>query len=345
MKVLILGPVITNKTSGGVAVFTEGLYKGFKELGDEVQVISTENSININNIKFANKNKTTKDIFFSFKRIGKLIKKYQPKLVISSLQYSLGIKRYKHYWKNATYVQVLHGMPCKINGKIKERFVNLAAKYSKKHFDKTVTVSYLSYAINKKMNLIECDEIIHNGCDLLACKNNVKIYDITYVGRLYRDKEVELICDSFLNLLKENPNLKLCVAGYGELEGLFKDGKYKNSGIIYLGKQNRNQVNELLSKSKFFISMNPLEPFGICYSEAVINKCNIITQSTVGAMPLFISKEYFHVADCINKYDLSIRLKAILDDYKEVPQNDVDYFLEYFKFKNCAQKYKNLITK
>lgn len=49
MKVVILGPVITSETSGGVAVFDEGLYDGFKNNGHDASVISIVKSININN--------------------------------------------------------------------------------------------------------------------------------------------------------------------------------------------------------------------------------------------------------------------------------------------------------
>lgn len=44
MRVLISGPVVSDKTSGGVAVYDEWLYEGFRQLGDDVNIISIEKS-------------------------------------------------------------------------------------------------------------------------------------------------------------------------------------------------------------------------------------------------------------------------------------------------------------
>ena len=346
MRVLILGPVINEKSSGGVAVFDEGLYKGFKDLGDDVQILSLSKSSSFDNLFIGKGNLPVKKIYFHFRKLAKQIKKFEPDLVISSIQYSIGIKTYKRFWKKATYVQVLHGMPCQINGRFKVWCINKVAKYSRKHFDKLVTVSFLSYAINKKINLIECDKVIHNGCALTPTNINLnRDIDIIYIGRLFRDKEVELIGDAFCDLLKSNPNFHLVIAGYGELSPLFTKGKFKDSGIHFLGKLSQEQVRQELQRSKFFISMNPLEPFGTVFSEAVMNGCNIITQSTTGSCSLFVHKDYFHVADCTSSKELSLRLKDILKSYVPISSQEVEHFVEYLSFSRCAKEYKELIKK
>lgn len=346
MRVLILGPVINKNSSGGVAVFDEGLYKGFCELGDDCQILSLAKSTSFDNLFISNGLIPIKRIYFHFGAIAKKIKEYQPDLVISSIQYSIGIKKYKRRWKKCTYIQVLHGMPCPINGKFKAWAVNKVAAFSRKYFDKVVTVSFLSYAINKKINLIECDKVIHNGCALVPSNNEVqRIVDFVYVGRLFRDKEVELIADAFCLLKKNNPDFNVVIAGYGELESLFTTGRFKDSGINFVGKLSQEEVRELLQKSKFFISMNPLEPFGTVFNEAVMNGCNIVTQSTTGSCSLFIGKEYFHAADCISPEDLFIRLLEILHSYKPISISEKNRFIEYMSFKRCASEYKQLCTK
>ena len=55
MKVVILGPAIQKNKSGGVAVFDEGLYKGFQQNGDEVFLISVGKSADIENICLSKK--------------------------------------------------------------------------------------------------------------------------------------------------------------------------------------------------------------------------------------------------------------------------------------------------
>lgn len=345
LRVLILGPVVSDKVSGGVAVFDEGLCAGFRELGNQCNILSIDKSSNISNLLIKRRNSKPNKILFNLKKIAKEIEKYEPDLVISSLQYSLGIKRYKRKWYRAKYVQVLHGFPCPINGKFKSWAVNEAAKYSRKHFDYVVTVSYLSYAINKKINGIICDKVIHNGCALTpSTSSKNKIYDFIYIGRLFRDKEVEMIGDAFTIIKRLNPKLRLAVAGFGELEPLFVKGKFRESGIEFVGKLSQSQVKDCLGQSRFFISMNPLEPFGTVFNEAVINGCNIVTQSSNGSMALYLNKDYFHCADCLNGNELASRLLEILNNYVEIDDAEKERFIKYMSFTRAAKEYLSLIS-
>lgn len=243
------------------------------------------------------------------RKIGNIIKQIKPDLVISSLHYSLGVKTYKRIYNKCTYVQVLHGFSCPINGKLKANMVNKSIRRASKYFDHNVAVSYLTYSINKKINNTLCDAIIHNGCNFspekLINRDKDRLYDFVYVGRLYKDKEIESISEAFINAKKRSPNLKFAVAGYGELENLFVNGKYKCEEIDFLGKLSQEQVENLFKSSKFFVSLNPLEPFGIVFAEAVVNGCNIVTQSTCGFSYLFgkkitfIMQTIYHLVNCL----------------------------------------------
>lgn len=342
-RVLILGPVVSLRTSGGVAVFDEGLAEGFKELGDISNVLSIEKSKNLDNLLINMRNPRPWKLLFNFSKVARMIKKFQPDLVISSLHYSIGIKKYKRHWKHASYVQVLHGFPCPINGRLKSFLVNSVAKYSRKHFDYVVAVSYLTYAINKKINNITCDRVIHNGCSLKPnLSKRERSIDYIYVGRLFKDKEVEMIGDAFRLMKANNPDLRLVVAGYGELEPLFSKGKFSDCGIEYLGKLSQDEVRQYLEQSKFFISMNPLEPFGTVFNEAVMNGCNIVTQSSTGSMSLFIQKKYFHCADCVDHIELCETLINILPNYVPIDEDEKKTFIDYMAFSRAAKEYKEL---
>lgn len=344
MKIVILGPAVNKIISGGVAVFDEGLYKGFVENGDEVYLISCNQSSAINNIVVEKKDIKPNKLFFRFNKIGKIIKKISPDIVISSLHYSLGIKTYKRIFNKCKYIQVLHGFPCQINSKFKAWIVNNTAKYSKKYFDFVVTVSFLSYAINKKLNLIECDKVIYNGCNFIpnTSAENKQI-DFIYIGRLFRDKGVEMIADAFVRLKNKDPKFNCVIAGYGELEHVFKQDKYTNSGVEFIGKLTQEQVHEKLSKSKFFISMNPLEPFGIVFNEALLCGCNIITQSSSGCSPIYIKKDYFHIADCINDKELALKLLSISDNFHKISDLEMKEILDFSSYKRVAKEYKELV--
>lgn len=265
--------------------------------------------------------------------------------MISSLQFSAGILAYKRAWKKAKYIQVLHGFPCPINGQFKAECINAVARFSRKHFDYVVTVSYMSWAVNYKINRIKCDAVINNGCELKQSgSEQARNIDVVFIGRLFRDKGIDLIADSFLEVLKTNPSLNLCVAGYGEMEEKFTSGKYANNGIHFLGKLSQSQVKETLSKSKFFISMNSLEPFGTVFLEAVINGCNIITQSTTGVASLFFNKPYFHLADTNDSTKLANIIVSSTKAFAPVPQGDKQAFADYLSYSRVAEEYKKLAT-
>lgn len=346
MKVLILGPVVNDKVSGGVAVFDEGLYQGFKELHDEVNIVSIGKSNLIDNISLSLKKPNPYRLIFHLRKIANIIKKNKPDLVISSLHYSVGIKVYKRKWPHAKYVQVLHGTPTPLNGIFKAWCINKVARYTKKHFDKLVTVSHLSWAINKKINRVECDSIINTGCTFSYCSTNYeKEYDFCYVGRLYRDKNITKMMDAFVALHNEKPTLKVCIAGFGEQENLFaKNGPYDLDFVDFLGRVKHEDVSTIYAKSKFFISLCELEGCGLSFSEAAICGCNPIASLSSGQSYLFRNKKYYHTVDASSVFVLVNELKGVMNNYKKISQQETEELLSIFSYKNIAQRYKDLFN-
>ena len=347
MKVVILGPVISNVSSGGVAVFDEGLYRGFAENGNEVFMISNQPSTNIETIVISKKPLKPSHIIFKKEKIARIIKKIKPDLVIASLHYAMGIKQYKRKWNKATYVQVLHGFPCPINGRFKANLINHLIRKSYKHFDKVVAVSSLTYALNKKINRIVCTNIIPNGCDISTetSTSNKRDYDFVYVGRLFKDKEVKMIAESFIQAKRINPLLRFAIAGYGEMEKLFLEGEFKCEEIDFLGKLSQNEVSSLLSRSKFLVSMNSLEPFGIVFAEAIINGCNIVTQSTSGFAGFAIKEKYYHICDSISSEDLANNLCKFATEFEPINKKEIDRLRDLLSFSSVAKEYEKLAAK
>lgn len=344
MRVLILGSVVNQYSSGGVGVFDEGLYNGFKQLNDDVQILSFDKSSLIDNIQVGKQRASKSQIIFKKRLIAKEIKKYHPDLVISSVQYSIPIKTYKKYWDKAKYVQVLHGVAWPINGKLKAAIVNKVAKRSRKYFDYVVTVSYLSFALNLQYNGFKCDKVIHNGCNMAPYYGNNREYDFIYIGRLFPDKQIELLADACLELCKLNPNIRVAFAGFGELEHLFTEGKYSNSKIEYLGRLTQSEAADLYKKAKIFVSLHPTETFGTVFNEAILNGCNIATQSTTGVAALYAKTEYFHQLDCINPKELAHEMNEALKKYKPVSKEFINYMSAYLSYKNVGAKYKELVS-
>ncbi len=345
VKVVVLGPIVNDKLSGGVGVFDESLYRGFESIGIKSHIISLAKSSSVNNIVVGDGRNKVKKIGLYFRKIAKEIKKIKPDIVISSTQYSMGIQTYKKIYRNALYIQVLHGVAWPSNGKFKAWAVNTVAKYSRKTFDYLSTVSYLSYALNLQYNGIKCDKVIHNGCNMPLVNESTKDIDFLYVGRLYKDKQVEMIADAFVQLAKNNSSIKCVIAGYGDLESLFVNGKYKNSSINYLGRLTQKETQELMLRSKFFISMHPFETFGTVFNEAALNGCNIVTQSTTGVIPLYMKKKYYHNVDSENAAELCKELLDIKNNYYLIEEDEKIRLKKYLSYDRVAKDYLSFLKK
>ena len=126
---------------------------------------------------------------------------------------------------------------------------------------------------------------------------------------------------------------------------MFLKGKYSNGDIDFVGKLYHEQVQDYLSASKFFISMNSLEPFGIVFIEAIVNGCNVITQSTSGATAVFGKKDYFHFSDSVDADSLAESLLSIYPNYKDISNKERQKVADYMSYKRVASQYKELAKK
>lgn len=349
MKVVILGPVVNKTSSGGVASITENLAAGFVARGDETFIISISKSSTFDNIVIGNGRNNRKKIFFSYRKISNELKKINPDLVISSLEYSIGIKNYKRKCPNSLFVSFLHGVPAPVKGrKIKAFFLKLIFRYCCRNFDHSSIASYLMQSINDKLYGIKCDYVIPNGIIVdnkeSIINENERIYDLVYVGRLYHDKNVEMLCDAFLELCSINNNLRMLVCGYGEQEKLFTEGKFKNEHIDFVGKVEHKDVYKFYRKAKFFVSLCDLEGFGTVFMEAALQRCNMISTFSQGQNYVFENKPFYHLVDISNKEALKIDLMDTLNHYSPMTDEDYLFYKKFFSSKRMADDYANIVN-
>lgn len=350
MKILVLAPVLNAQLSGGVAAVSENLVNGFRLLGHDANIVSLAKSSNINNIVVGHKKYNDINVVLSLDKVAKILKKEQPDLVVSTLQYNLGIKLYRKACPKSKFISVIHGAANPSNGKLHALFVNLVAKYSCKNFDKNITVSFLSQAINKWYYKISCEAVIPNGICIPESANFNKPYskrpfDFLYLGRLTNSKNVELLARSFLKAKEKKDDITLAIAGTGPLSCLFeKQGKYDLPGITYLGKVPHENVFEVYSNAKVFLSLYELETLATTYMEAAICGCTLASPYSSGQNQLFVGDAGFHCIDTSSDLILSNELLRVLSSCCELPQKSIDEYKAKFSNKLMAQRYLDLIS-
>lgn len=352
MKVLVLGPVLNEKLSGGVGTFDENLVQGFRERGDEANIISLAKSSHIDNIVIPSRHYNDLSVVLALPKIAKAIAKEKPDLVISSLQYNLGIKLFKRKWPKAKYIAVLHGVTCPTLGKVHSALVNFVARYSQKHFDSLVIVSSISLAFNWMIFGIKGDASIPIGFStnkdvslIGPADSNQKDrpFDFLYVGRLVADKNIIPLCRAFLDLLKIHPNLILAIAGWGELEDEFlPGGEFCHPNIKFFGKLPHEKTFELYKQAKTFISLHPVEAYGLAFGEAALCGCNLVGPISTGILQVFYGKQYFHIVDISSVDSIKRGLENCLENYSPISDDEMAYLKDELSVKKMADRYAAL---
>jgi len=273
----LLGPLPNGEKSGGVAVFTQNLAIQLKKDGHEVVVFSKD----VRSTSLKDKIEVR-----SLKELSKSIKRNQPQLIISSLWYSIFMITHKRI----VTVYLLHGFT-NIRDYSKIKFIGMiifdAIVRSKVNF--VLANSSFTRFINENIYNLKVNGEFHIGLphsEILALKNDIpKKNDVLYLGRLVKAKNVDLIESSFIKAFPVE-NTQLNILGYGpELEHITDIAK-KQDRIEILGPIENTLVPKYFRESKVFVSLNPTEPFGITYLEALIANCFIVAPETGGQVEL-----------------------------------------------------------
>lgn len=242
MRVLLL---ITRAEIGGAQSFVANLANGLKERGQQVLVVSGENSDYL--FDFTKSNNLDFKIIGGLKRSFNplrliqflfnfyfILKKYKPDVVhLNSSNSLLGSISVKLFNRNIKTIFTLHGLSVLDDNYKKNRFkriiFRLYFKFCFKFIDNLIFVSQknLNLAIAKK--LVKRASLIYNGTNpffidrktareyifskLPITDNN--LFLIGSIGRLEYPKNYEFLIENFDKILEINHNFKLILIGDG----------------------------------------------------------------------------------------------------------------------------------
>lgn len=202
---------------------------------------------------------------------------YNPQLEI--------ITKLKETYSNARTCIVLHEEPFVIKKTYKDNYINLLKQIDVWGFRFQALKTQFEALYGYNYNTFNClsgipDEYIDDNLVKKEFSNGVSNY--TYVGMLIPLKRVDDSLRAFNSAFPEN-NFRFKIIGDGmEYENLKKltNQLSLETNVEFLGRLDRNHVQEELSSTDCFVMVSESEAFGLVYLEAMAKGC--ITIGTIG---------------------------------------------------------------
>lgn len=300
------------------------------------------------NVKIIELNKKSgNDLFIPFK-IGKIIKEEKvdivhsrgwPTLVEGFLGAKLNRKPFIFGFHGKTYEEATESLK-------KRRILaqKLLIKFTKKVIilSPSLKESYLK-ELNIKDNSNFC--VIRNGVDIerfnLSIDKNKKReelsikpedYLIGTVGRIDQVKDHSTLLKGFAMLIKEIPNLKLCIIGDGPYKNVILEESKKlgiKEKVIFLGM--REDIPELLKIIDLYVQTSIYEGISNTLLEAIASKVPVIATNVGGTPDIIIDnqtgllippKEPYKIKEAVlklyNNYEL--RNKFVEAGFKKIEE-------------------------
>ncbi|WP_346913701.1 glycosyltransferase family 4 protein [Clostridium sp.] len=352
MNIMIIGPVNTDKYFGGVAIFTEGLADAFKKMGHEV-CIATDYSLKSETLYGATIirmfNKPSRKNIRIINKIKKNIDNIKPKLIISSLEYGIANGLAGKACKTIHY---LHAFPSVKRSKVNNFFVKNITKFISNNSDIVIANSGLTATINSEIFNIKSDYIINVGLgyefiesiDFSASLNlSRKNKNILFVGRLVKEKNVDCLIKAFSRLDRNDVSLNIVGDGT-DRENLQNLAKRLGVNVNFIGKIDPKEIYKYYEDADVFVSLNPHEPYGIVYLEALASHTTILCPATGGQMDTLVN--YRDRTVFMNPYDIeniTEMLEVALD--KKYDRFTKQYIIDNFSYQKVAKEILSICNK
>ncbi len=165
-------------------------------------------------------------------------------------------------------------------------------------------------------------------------KDDVKI---VFVGRLSREKNVDVLISAF-NLVKlSHPECKLYIIGDGPLRGYLEGLSAHIDNIYFLGRQNHSDVMKFLDETDIFVLPSQFEVSPISVMEAMAKSIPVVA-TPVGELPYVLEDGKTCLFAKINDAkDLAAKILVLVED-KFLATRIAEYGRAFVKEKHDINK-------
>lgn len=198
------------------------------------------------------------------------------------------------------------------------------------HSSKNIEIIKNKFNVDRKIEVIKrgVDLSDFNLSDALRIKNN---YSIIYAGRLIKEKNIELIIDTFSEIYKNYPELTLDIYGDGNYKNYLKKYAFQKlpvEKVKFNGFVQQKKLIDIYMKSNIFImtSTKDGEVLPNALKEAMCAGCICITTKTLGIEEL--------IDDGVNGFIVQNEVNDVINKTKYIlnlQENEVEFI------RTCAQ--------
>ncbi len=368
----------------GAAKFSSQLAVSLADKGHQVAVIAPsvtiKDEIEIkNNLKiFRMRSISIKKIHPYFrviipldinKKVEKIIKDFKPDIIHIQNHFILGRACLKSVKKNnIPIIGTNHFMPDNLLEYLPAIVAKKANDIMWKDFvkiynqlDYVTSPSLAAKALIKKIGLKNNIAVISNGVNLNKFKpTKVKTEDFVkfnldknipifiFVGRLEKDKNVDLIIEATKLVLKKR-KIQVVIIGKGKDENEFRriaqDLKL-GKNIIFANEVSDNDLRKLLNLADVYIGSGSAELQGIAVMEAMAMSLPILALNAV-ALPELVKSGVNGFLFELNKYDLADKMLKIISDQNKLENmgKQSRLLIEKHDQKRVIEKFEKLYQK
>ncbi|RAP44620.1 MAG: hypothetical protein BZ135_07865 [Methanosphaera sp. rholeuAM6] len=232
----------------------------------------------------------------------------------------------------------------KILDKCGAMYENYLTNTIKKYNPKVYGVSKKSNEWLKYFN-IEASGVFYNSIDdelyqkYYKEKEDDETVIISYIGRIIPEKGVINLLDAFEQVNKTHKNIRLIIAGDGNLLNQIKE-KYTNKNIVFKGKIPYEDVMKLCVQTDIFVHPSMYsEGLPTSILEAGIMKTAIVATDRGGTCEVINDEKYGLIVE-ENTEDLVEKLNYLLDNPEEITKlkdNIHERIINNFTWKQTAK--------
>ncbi len=212
-------------------------------------------------------------------------------------------------------------------------FGKVVEKVSTHLSDKMVTVSEATKRDLERIGFKKDIKVIPNGIDFRGIRKirpSTEDSDIIFVGRLIKEKNVDLLIEAMSLIKRESPGINCIIVGdgpeRGNLERLIYELNLEDNVHLKGVVENHDQVLSYMKSSKVFVLPSTREGFGIVALEA--NACGLpivtVKHHQNAACDLINEGENGFISE-LSEQDIAQKIKTILINEQSLENKCIEY--------------------